>query len=72
MDNDDPFFLIGDLNMDLKSGQGADLKDYLLANDLKNFVNDYTRVSTSFYKKQKKSSTSKTLIDVVIHNQNFF
>ena len=46
------------------------MSNYLLDNDLINYVNDFTRICTSYYTKKKESTTSKTLIDVVIHNQN--
>lgn len=59
MDNDDPFFLIGDLNMDLKSKVGDDLKNYLLDNDLINYVNDFTRICTSYYTKKKSQQLQK-------------
>ena len=36
---------------------------------MKNFVNQHTRVCRTYYKK-KKFQTSKTLIDVIIHNQD--
>ena len=34
------------------------------------FVTQHTRICRNYYKKNKDYKTSKTLIDVVIHNQN--
>ena len=56
--------------MDLRSSKGLDLANFLLRNDLKNFVNEHTRVCRSYYKDKKKFQTSKSLIDVCISNQN--
>ena len=70
LDPSEPLFIVGDLNMDLRSTKGIDLRDFLIRNELKNFVNQHTRVCRSYYKKKKKYQTSKTLIDVIIHNQN--
>ena len=70
LDPDIPLFIIGDLNMDLKSIKGFDLAQFLVRNDLKNFINEHTRVSRCFYKEKNKYQTSKTLIDVIIHNQD--
>ena len=70
LDPSEPLFIVGDLNMDLFSNKGNDLKDFLLNNQLKNHVEQHTRVSRNFYEKKNKYVTSKTLIDVVLHNQN--
>ena len=70
LDPAEPIFIIGDLNMDLRSDEGIELKNFLINNDLKNFVNTHTRIERRFYKKRQKWIVSKTLIDVVIHNQN--
>ena len=56
--------------MDLKSKKGDYLKDFLVNNELKNFVSNYTRVCTNYYKKLRGYSTTKSLIDVIIHNQD--
>ena len=70
LDPIEPLLIFGDLNMDLRSTKGIDLANFLIRNDLKNFVNEHTRVCRSFYKEKRKYKTSKTLIDVIIHNQN--
>ena len=70
LDPAEPIFIIGDLNMDLRSDEGIELKNFLINNDLKNFVNTHTRIERRFYIKRQKWIVSKTLIDVVIHNQN--
>ena len=56
--------------MDLRSSKGNDLANFLMRNDLKNFVNEHTRVCRSYYKEKKKYQTSKSLIDVCISNQD--
>ncbi len=70
LDQNSPLFIVGDLNMDLKSKNGNDLNCFMINNDYKNFVTQYTRIKTNYYKKKDKFITSKTLIDVVIHNKN--
>ena len=70
LDPREPLFIFGDLNMDLRSSKGIDLLNFLIRNDLKNFVNEHTRVCRSYYKEKKKFQTSKSLIDVCISNQN--
>ena len=67
---DEPLFIVGDLNMDLKSNKGGELKEFLVDNNLKNFVNDYTRIARTFYKDKKEYIESKTLIDVILHNND--
>ncbi len=49
LDPNEPLFVFGDLNMDLKSIKGLDLAQFLVRNGLKNFVNEQTRVCRSFY-----------------------
>ena len=69
-DNKQPIFIIGDPNMDLKSSKGDDLKQFIESNDYNNFFSGYTRIATKFYNKKNQYKTSKTLIDVVLHNKN--
>ena len=49
LDPREPLFIFGDLNMDLKGTKGIDLANFLIRNDLKNFVNEHTRVCWSFF-----------------------
>ena len=70
LDPREPLYTFGDLNMDLRSSKGNDLANFLMRNDLKNFVNEHTRVCRSYYKDKKKYQTSKSLIDVCISNQD--
>ena len=70
LDPREQLYIFGDLNMDLKSIKGIDLTNFLIRNDLKNFVNEHTRVCRSFYKDKKKYQTSKSLIDVCISNHD--
>ena len=37
---------------------------------LKNYVKKYTRIAYCYFKKLKSFKTSKTLIDIAIHNSN--
>ena len=54
--------------MDIFSKQGSELKQFMIANDLKNFVTKFTRIATNCYSKKDVYRTSKTLIDVILHN----
>jgi hypothetical protein len=69
---DDPLFIVGDLNMDLSDAntEDTDFKDFLTNNDLINYVKDYTRVVTRYIVAQNSFITSKTLIDVILHNSD--
>ena len=60
-DPSEPLFIVGDLNMNLLSDDG---------NDLTNSVRSPTRIQTNFFKKTNSYKTSKTLIDVVLHNHH--
>ena len=40
----------------------------MIAIDLKNFVTKFTRIATNYYSKKDVYRTSKTLIDVILHN----
>ena len=53
MNEIDPFFLFGELNMDLKSKKGDILMEYLNEHQLKNFVKKYTRIQTVYFKQKK-------------------
>ena len=44
LDQYEPLFIIGDLNMDIRSIRGAEFKDFLIRIELKNFVTQHTRV----------------------------
>lgn len=66
----EPLFIIGDLNMDLASSKGDVLKSFLANFNLRNFVFEYTRVCKKFYRKNNKAKSSKTIIDVVLHNSD--
>ena len=70
LDPNEPLVVVGDLNMDLKSSEGNDLKDFLINNEMKNYVNVHTRIARTFYKKKQKYVESKTLIDVILQNQD--
>ena len=54
LDPNEPLVVVGDLNMDLKSSEGNDLKDFLINNEMKNYVNVHTRIARTFYKKKTK------------------
>ena len=65
-----PLFIIGDLNMDLLSSAGDELKDFMVNNGMKNAVRTSTRIATNFYKKKNEYRTSSTLIDVILYNDH--
>ncbi len=64
----EPVLIIGDLNMDLKSSKGMELKNFIIYNNLENKITGYTRICTKFYQKKNEYKTSKSLIDVAITN----
>ncbi len=54
--------------MDLNCEKGDDLKEFLINNDYKNYVSKDTRIATYLCSKTNTLKTTKTLIDVIIHN----
>jgi hypothetical protein len=56
--------------MDLNDKKGNDLKKFPIDNQLKNYINGSTRIKQVFYGKTKSFKTTKTLLDVMIHNQD--
>lgn len=65
----DAIFIIGDLNMNLFNIDSV-LPRFILNYNFYNAVKDSTRVSAKYYKNSNRIKTSKSLIDVLIHNQN--
>jgi hypothetical protein len=67
---EDNLIIIGDLNMDLLQGnnQNESLLNFILSNNLDQAVTKPTRICTKYYEKEKRYSCSKSLIDVIIHN----
>ena len=70
IDPNQPIFIIGDLNMDLKTKKGKNLINFMKNNDFSNFVKSYTRIDSKFFQNKNKFITSKSLIDVILHNGN--
>ena len=70
IDLSEPIFIIGDLNMNLKSNLGLPLKNFMISYKFSNFVNEATRIATRHLKKNGKHLCSSTLIDVLIHNKD--
>ena len=70
LDRSLPLFIIGDLNIDLKSSKGQKLLQFMKSNDLSNFVDDYTRVASKYNNNINEFTISRSLIDVIIHNKN--
>ena len=66
-----PLFVIGDLNIDLKSAKGQDFIRYMQNYDLHNHVKEYTRMASRYIKEKDTYSLSKSLIDVIFHNNSF-
>lgn len=64
--------ILGDLNMDLsaENEQNINLLEFLLNNNLNQAVNQPTRICAKYYEKSKKFNCTKTLIDVLIHNND--
>ena len=65
-----PIFITGDFNMDLNSNKGKDLLDFMYINHFKNYIKDFTRISTKWCPYKNEYITSKTLIDVLLHNKD--
>ena len=68
LDTSMSLFIIGDLNMDLKSSKGIPLSLFMQDFSLKNFVNQFTRSVKNWNIKKNKFITSRSLIDVILHN----
>jgi hypothetical protein len=66
----DHLFIIGDLNMNLLDKNNNQLDILIKNNNLSNYVEEPTRIATIFHEKEKKFTTSETLIDVIIHNND--
>ena len=68
----DPLFIIGDLNMDLANNDNnnSDFADFLSTNNLKNHINNFTRVATLHHFNTNTTTTSESLIDVILHNSD--
>jgi len=70
-DPNDSTFIIGDLNMNLaKNETNEELTKFMDDFDYNNHVTEFTRVAKKFFKKKNKYITSKTIIDVVLHNRD--
>ena len=67
---DQNLFIIGDLNQDLLSEQGKYLKNLISDYNLKNYILEPTRVVTVYSNKKNDYRTSRSLIDVIIHNND--
>jgi len=66
----EPLFMIGDFNMDYNNKINSNIRKFLNHNDLINFVNKPTRISTKYYKKSNTTKRSSTMIDLILHNGN--
>jgi len=73
LDLDINLVIIGDLNMDLLeiNQQNTNLIDFLLNNNLNQAVKKPTRICAKYYERTGQINCSKTLIDVLIHNNDF-
>jgi hypothetical protein len=54
-----PLFIIGDLNIDLKSEKGNKLINFMTFYNLKNAVKSYTRIEHRYYLKYNKNIKCK-------------
>ena len=65
--------IIGDMNMDMSNSpnQNHNMIEYLMNNNLKQKVAQPTRICTKYYEKTKQLKCSETMIDLVIHNNDF-
>ena len=65
-----PLFIISDLNIDLISVKGDKLYNFMANLNLSNYVNGYTLIASRYYNNSDKFLISKSLIDVVLHNDS--
>lgn len=70
IDRTEHIIIVGDLNMNLMDEKGNELRTFLTNNEFINCVNGFTRVNHIFMKKQNKIITTKSLIDVILHNSS--
>jgi hypothetical protein len=70
LDPTQPLFIVGDLNMNLLTSAGDDLKEFMFNNELRNSVRTPTRTATNFYKNKNEYMTSSTLIDVMLYSDH--
>ena len=65
-------FIVGDLNMDLfeENIKNSNLIDFMFNNNFNQAVTDPTRICTKYYTSSNQLMVSKTLIDVIIHNND--
>jgi hypothetical protein len=75
----DPMVIMGDLNIDLyditinKNFNGSNenqLQNFIKNNNMINYVDQPTRIATIYHEKTNTFTTSKTLIDVILHNND--
>ena len=66
-----PLFIVGDLNMDLLNiSKCSDLLEFMSFLNLNNYIQSSTRDAYRIIKSKNEIATSKTLIDVILHNSN--
>ena len=70
LDNSNPIFLIGDLNMDLLTTKGDVLRQFMVDVNMKNYVTSPTRECKYNMKESGTIKETSTLLDVIIHNNN--
>lgn len=56
--------------MDLQSAKGNDPLNFMCCNNMKNYVEDFTRIVSRYSSKKNEFNTIKSLIDVILHNSN--
>ena len=70
MDLEQNLFILGDLNQDLLSSDGKLLAEFIKNYDFTQHVKAFTRVATKHFKASNTFKTSRSLLDVVIHNKD--
>jgi hypothetical protein len=66
----DPLIITGDLNMNLMYKDNNKLASFLTNNNLINYIDKPTRIATVYHENTNTRTTSETLIDVCIHNND--
>ena len=63
-------YVIGDLNQELLSAQGKLLINLIENNGFNNHIFEATRINTVYLKNKNIFKTSRTLLDVILHNND--
>ena len=66
----DSMLIMGDLNINLFNKDNNKLLNFINNNNMTNYVDKPTRVATIYHENNNTHTTSETLIDVILHNND--